>query len=147
VRSAQKRSAVLVRDFPATREIVQSVVEPLTLAFALSCGIVGALLGWEAHGQAWTSGLHPRSAATYVDAMCRSDVAYLQRNTGEAAGPMPWEPRLSTWSMPCKGQRYLGSSTDRIGREQHVFTLLQQDGTEVLFVVTFGHDGLVAGID
>jgi hypothetical protein len=34
-----------------------------------------------------------------------------------------------------------------LGREQHVFALLQRDGTHVLFVVTFGHDGLVAGID
>ncbi|HEY6203692.1 MAG TPA: hypothetical protein VI056_11710 [Candidatus Limnocylindria bacterium] len=72
---------------------------------------------------------------------------YLQQHTGEAAGPMPWEPRRSTWSMPCQGQRYLGTSTDRIGREQHVFALLQRDGTDVLFIVTFGHDGLVAGID
>ena len=126
---------------------MRSVVEPLTVAVALSCGIVGALLGWQAHGQAWTSGLHPRAAAEYVDAMCRSDAAYLQRKTGELAGTMPWEPRLSTWALPCEGQRYLGSSTDRIGREQHIFTLLQQDGSEVLFVVTLGRDGLVAGID
>lgn len=145
--SEQKRSAVLVQGLPTTREIVRSVVEPLTFAFAISCGIVGALLGWQAHGQAWTSGLHPRAAAAYVDAMCRSDVAYLQRKTGEVAGTMPWEPRLSTWALPCKGQRYLGSSTDRIGREQHIFTLLQQDGSEVLFLVTLGRDGLVAGIE
>jgi hypothetical protein len=147
VRSEHKWHAVLVQEFPTTREIVRSVAEPLTVALALSCGIVGALLGWQAHGQAWTSGLHPRTAAEYVDAMCRSDVAYLLRRTGEPAGPMPWDPRLSSWAMPCKGQRYLGSSTDRIGREQHVFTLLQGDDTEVIFVVTIGRDGLVAGID
>jgi hypothetical protein len=147
VKSEQKWSAVLAQELPTTREIVRSVVEPLTVALALSCGIVGALLGWQAHGQAWTSALHPRAAAQYVDAMCRSDTAYLQRNTGEVAGTMPWEPRLSTWAVPCKGQRYLGSSTDRIGREQHVFTLLQRDGSEVLFVVTLGRDGLVAGIE
>ena len=147
MKSEHKRTAVLVRDLPTTRDIVRSVAEPLTFAFALSFGIVGGLLGWQAHATVWTSGLHPRVAAEYVDAMCRSDLAYLRRRTGEAAGTMPWEPRLSTWAMPCKGQRYLGSSTDRIGREQHVFTLLQRDGSEVLFVVTLGHDGLVAGID
>lgn len=147
MKSQLRRGAVLVQQLPTTREIVRSVVEPLTVALALSCGIVGTLLGWHAHGQAWTSGLHPRAAAEYVDAMCRSDTAYLQRKTGETAGVMPWEPRLSAWAMPCKGQRFLGSSTDRIGREQHVFTLLQQDGSEVLFVVTLGRDGLVAGIE
>jgi hypothetical protein len=147
VKSARKRNAVLIGDRPTAREILRSVAEPLAFVLAVSCGIVGAFLGWSAHGQAWTAGLHPRIAAEYVEAMCREDLAYLKRKTGEAAGLMPWEPRLSAWSTPCTGQRYLGSSTDRIGREQHVFTLLQRDGTEVLFIVTLGSDGLVAGVD
>jgi hypothetical protein len=141
-----RQSAFLVRELPSARQIAQNVLEPLTFAFALACGIFGTFVGWQANDEFRTWWLHP-AAARYADAMCRSDVAYLQHHTGESAGPMPWEPRLSSWSMPCHGKRYLGTSTDRIGREQHVFALLQRDGTAVVFVVTFGHDGLAAGVD
>lgn len=141
------RSAVLIPDIPSTSDVLRGVVEPLTLALALSVGTVGAYLGWHAHERVWVSRTQPRVAAEYVDALCRDDVAYLRRRTGEEVGPMPWEVRLNTWAQPCVGYRYLGSSSDRIGRQQHVFALVQRDNTEVLFVVTIGHDGLVARID
>lgn len=148
MRTQQTRSAVLVTERLTTSGILKSVVEPLTLALALSLAVLGALLGWGARAQAQAPRTHaPAAAQEYVDALCRLDLAYLERKTGEAAGRMPWEPRLTTWAMPCTGTRYLGSLQDRIGRAQYVFTLLQPDGTEVLYVVTFGHDGLVAGVD
>jgi len=153
------RGAVLVVEQRTVRQIATSVVEPLTLALAVSLAVLGGFVGWEAHRTAAAPAVKSapttplaRSRATaeadaYVDALCAQDVAYLQRNTGEAAGRMPWEPRLSDWAMPCMRHRYLGSLVDRLGRDQYVFTLLRPDGTEVLYLVTFGHDGLVAGID
>lgn len=124
------------------------VAEPLTAVLALSLAILGALLGWHAHREAETPRTRaPAVAEAYVDALCRQDVAHLQRRTRESLGPLPWEPRLSEWAMPCTGHRYLGSLQDRIGREQHVFTLFQPDGTEVVYLVTIGRDGLVAGVD
>lgn len=129
-------------------EIARVIVEPLTLALALSLGVFGAGAGWHAHEGAMSARTRaPQAAEDYVDALCRNDVAYLLRKTGEAAGLMPWEPRRSRWAETCTGHRYLGASLDRIGREEHVFALLQSDGTEVLYIVTFGRDGLVAGID
>lgn len=146
--TSQRRSAVLVVERRTTREIAATIVEPLTLALALSLGIFGTVVGWHAHGEVMAARKGgPLAAEQYVDALCRDDVAYLLRKTGEAVGPMPWEPRLSTWAKPCTGHRYLGTSLDRIGRQQHIFTLLQPDGTEVVYIVTIGNDGLVAGID
>ena len=60
---------------------------------------------------------------------------------------MPWEPRLTGWAAPCARHRYLGALTDRLGRDQFVFTLMRPDGTEVLYVLTLGPDGLVYGVD
>lgn len=130
------------------RDIAQTIVEPLTLALALALGALGSMAGWHLHEQAMSARNHaPPAAERYVDALCRDDVAYLLRATGEATGPMPWEPRLSTWSQPCTGYRYLGPAADLIGREQHVFALLRPDGTETVYLITFGRDGLVAGVE
>lgn len=135
-------------------------VEPLTLVLAIALAALGAMLGWQARGTATTvvaapttaplalQRMHaPAEATAYVDALCSGDVAYLSRNTGEGWGPMPWEPRLSDWALPCTRHRYLGALVDRLGRDQYVFTLVRADGTEVLYVVTFGRDGLIAGIE
>jgi hypothetical protein len=144
--TSQRRSAVLVVERSRMREIAQTIVEPLTLALALLLGVFGALGGWHAHEQAMSAHA-PLAADRYVEALCRDDVAYLRRKTGDASGPMPWEPRLSTWTKPCTGHRYLGPTVDLIGRDQYVFALLRPDGTEAVYVITFGRDGLVAGVD
>ncbi len=155
----QTRGAVLVGEQRTARQIARSVVEPRRLALAVSLAAVGGFVGWEAHRMAATPAVHvaptaplARSQATaeadaYVDALCAQDVAYLGRHTGEAAGPMPWEPRLSEWAAPCMRHRYLGALVDRLGRDQFVFTLVLPNGDEVLYFVTIGRDGLVAGID
>lgn len=140
--------AVLVLETPAKRQVRRTFAEPLTFAFALSFAILAAILGWQAHALA--SALRtdaPELAERYVEALCGGDVAHLQRMTGEAAGRMPWEPRLSSFIQPCTGHRYMGSLQDVIGRDQHVFTLLRPDGTEAVYIVTIGRDGRVAGID
>lgn len=153
------RSAVLVVEQRTVSQIAKVLVEPLTLALALSLGVLGGSLGWHSREAASAppvaqtvvlpaSRTQPTAEATaYADALCANDVAYLQRNTGESWGPLPWEPRLSEWTLPCTRYRYLGALVDRLGRDQFVFTLLRGDGTEVLYAVTFGRDGLVAGID
>jgi uncharacterized iron-regulated membrane protein len=148
-----------VAERATVREIARTIVEPLTLALAVSLATLGGFVGWEAHRMAAAPAVEvapttppARSQATaeadaYVDALCAQDVAYLGRHTGEAAGPMPWEPRLSEWVVPCTRHRYLGALVDPLGRDQFVFTLVRPDGAEAVYVVTFGHDGLVAGID
>jgi hypothetical protein len=153
------KGAVLVVEQRSVRQIAKSVVEPLTLAFAVSLAVVGGFVGWEGHRMAaaptvTTAPTTPiaRSRATaeadaYVDALCAQDTTYLASHTGEAAGKMPWEPRLSEWVAPCTRHRYLGALVDPLGRDQFVFTLVRPDGAEAVYVVTFGHDGLVAGID
>jgi len=141
-------SAVLVVERSTMRDIARTIVEPLTLVLALALGVVGMTVGWHAHEYATALRTHaPLAAESYVDALCRDDLAYLRRTTGEATGPMPWEPRLSTWTKPCVGYRYLGPAMDLIGREQHVFTLRRPDGTETVYVITFSRDGLVAGVE
>lgn len=154
----QVPGAVLVVDQRTVRQIAATIVEPLTLALAVSLGVLGLVGGWHAHAAATPSptvGMPApiariqatAAAEEYVAALCRDDTAYLLRNTGESVGPMPWEPRLTDWATPCTRYRYLGTLTDRLGRDQFVFTLRRTEGTEVLYVLTFGHDGLVAGID
>lgn len=136
------------------------MAEPLTLALALSLAILGSVLGWQAHSAAAPAvreePVVPRLALRmyapvfierYVEALCQGDTAFLGRNTGENAGHMPWEPRLREWARPCVGHRYVGAVLDRLGRDQYIFTLVRPDGAEVLWLVTLGHDGLVAGVD
>lgn len=154
-----RRGAVLVVEQRTVRQIAKVLVEPLTLALALSLGVLGGSLGWHAREAASAppvaqavappvSRSQPTAGAmAYADALCANDLAYLQEHTGESWGPLPWEPRLSDWTLPCTRYRYLGALVDRLGRDQFVFTLLRGDGTEVLFIVTFGRDGLVARID
>lgn len=151
---------VLVVERRTARQVVTPFIEPLTLVLAIALAVLGAMLGWRAHGEASAAPqpsaaialalqrTHaPAEAVAYVDALCGGDVAYLERNTGESWGPMPWEPRLSDWTLPCTRHRYMGALVDRLGRDTYVFTLVRPDGTEVLYIVTFGRDGLVAGID
>jgi hypothetical protein len=127
---------------------MQTIVEPLTLALTLLLGVLGAVAGWQVHEQAEAiRNQAPLAAELYAEALCRDDVAYLLRKTGEAAGPKPWEPRLSSWTQPCTGYRHVGATIDIIGREQHVFALFRPDGTASLWIVTLGRDGLVAGYD
>lgn len=152
--------AVLVVERRSLRQIAATIVEPLTLALAVSLAVLGATLGWQARGFATHAAtaptaiplalqrVHaPQEAVAYVDALCSGDTAYLNKNTGEGWGPMPWEPRLSQWALPCTRHRYLGALVDRLGRDQYVFTLVRPDGTEVLYTITFGRDGLVADVD
>jgi hypothetical protein len=158
--SSSTRGAVIVPEHRTLRRIAGATVEPLTLALAVSLAALGVVLGWNAHEATVRGAVPPVAAAApvghsrapvaaemYVEALCAGDTEYLWKNTGEEAGRMPWEPRLSDWARPCVRSRYLGSLMDRLGRDQFVFTLLRPDGTEVLYLVTIGHDGLIAGVD
>lgn len=124
------------------------VIERAMFVFALSTGVVGGILGWTAHERSAAPRVShaPSAARAYVEAVCGGDDAYLRRWTGERAGVAPWDVRRE-WLGDCTGSRYLGAAVDIIGREQHVFALLRGDGTEFIYLVTFGHDGLVANLE
>jgi len=124
------------------------IIERAMLVFALLTAMVGAIVGWTAHERATAPRVShaPSAARAYVNAVCAGDVAYLRRTTGERAGVAPWDVRRE-WLGECTGDRYLGAAVDVIGRKQHVFALLRPDGTEFIYLVTFGHDGLVANLE